>query len=153
MRCLIKKPVIIGAVLLLIVCGGIGYFFFAGSALDRSGKAYVDEAVPAITTAWLPHELVKRESPAFLKATSDAQLVKLFDAFRRLGALKSYGGCKGEATVTNTPNAGKVITGIYVAQTTFEKGQAQIKVSLIQLNGQWKIQGFNVDSPVFISVP
>jgi hypothetical protein len=150
-----SKYVRIGAIVfaLLVMAGGVvGYLVYTGSALDRSSKAYVDEAIPAITKGWSPDELLKRESPAFLKATSDAQLMKLFEGSRRLGVLKSYEGSKGEAKINYMPNSGKMISADYTAQATFANGKAQIKVLLIQVNGQWKIQGFSVTSPLFLKI-
>ena len=113
-----KKAFVIGGVVLvglLAIAGSIiGYWAYCGTALDRSSRAFVDEAIPAIATGWSPHELVKRESPSFFKATSDDQLVKLFVAFRKLGALKTYRGSKGEETINVTADSGKVVTATYV---------------------------------------
>jgi hypothetical protein len=144
---------IIGAILLglLVIAGGfIGYFVYVGNGLDKSSKAYVDEAIPAIVTNWSPDELVKRESKAFQKATNDEQLVKLFSAFRRLGALKEYKGCKGDANMNYTTESGSVVTATYLGHATFDNGDAEIKVVLVQQDGQWKIQGFRIDSPAFL---
>jgi len=144
---------VVGAVLLgllLLVGGFIGYIAYVGNGLDKSSKEYVDQAIPAIVTGWSPDELVKRESKAFQKATTDEQLIKLFAAFRKLGALKNYEGCKGDANVNYTPNSGKVITATYLGRATFEAGEAEIKVILIQENGVWRIQGFRIDSTAFL---
>jgi len=144
---------VIGAivlVLLLVVGGFIGYTAYIGNGLDKSSKEYVDDAIPAIVTAWSPDQLLKRESKAFQKATPDEQMVKLFEVFRKLGALKSYQGNKGEANISYTPENGKVVTATYVGSATFEKGDAQIRMVLTQENGAWKILGFRVDSPVFL---
>ena len=144
---------IIGAIvlgLLVIVGGFIGYMAYVGNGLDKSSKEYVDQAIPAIVTGWSPDQLVKRESTAFQKATSDDQLVRLFAAFRRLGALKEYQGCKGDSNVNYTTRSGKVITANYVGHATFENGTADIKIILVQENNTWKIQGFRVDSPIFL---
>ncbi len=145
---------VVGAILLglLVLVGGfIGYMVYAGSGLDKSSKAYVDESIPAIVTGWSPDELVKRESKAFQKSTSDEQLMKLFTVFRKLGALKNYEGCKGDSNVSYTSESGKVITATYLGRATFDNGEAEIKVILIQEDGAWKIQGFRIDSPVFLN--
>jgi hypothetical protein len=137
-------------VLVVAVIGGlVGYAVYAGVGLDKSSKAYVDEAVPAIVTNWSLEELKKRSSPAMLKASSDEDLMKMFTICRRLGALKSYGGCEGDSRVFFTPQ-GKTISATYIAHAKFENGDAEIKVLLIQLDGQWKIQGFHVDSSALI---
>jgi hypothetical protein len=87
-----------------------------------------------------------------MKATNDAQLMQLFEGTRRLGVLKSYEGSKGEAKINYVSNSGKTISADYDAQATFANGKAQIKVLLIQVNGQWKIQAFSVSSPLFLKV-
>ena len=143
---------VVGAVLLglLIIAGGlVGYLFYVGNGLDQSSKAYVDAAIPAIVTSWSPDELVKRESKAFQKATNDQQLVGLFTQFRRLGALKSYEGCKGDSNINYTPPDGKIVTATYLGHATFENGEADIRVILIQEDGAWKIQSFRINSPIF----
>ncbi|MCE0496957.1 MAG: DUF4339 domain-containing protein [Methylacidiphilales bacterium] len=144
---------VIGAILLglLVVVGAfIGYTAYVGNGLDKSSKDYVDEAIPAIVTNWSQEELTKRESKAFQQAVTDEQLTKLFTLFHRLGALKSYDGCKGEANMNYTPSVGKVITAVYLGRATFDNGEAEIKIGLIQEDGVWKIQAFNVNSPVFM---
>ncbi len=143
---------IVGVILiaLLAIGGGIvGYFVYVGSALDHSSKVYVDEAIPAIVTSWTPDQLVKRESKAFEKATSDQQLVRLFDEFRKLGPLKEYKGCTGSSNINYT-GSGKIISAAYVGKATFANGDAEIRILLVQENGKWKIQGFRVNSPLFL---
>ena len=144
---------VVGAVLLglLVVVGAfIGYTAYVGNGLDKSSKEYVDQAIPAVVTTWSKVELTKRESKAFQRVATDEQITKLFTLFHRLGALKTYDGCKGEATINYTPKEGKVITAAYLGHATFENGEAEIKVGLIQEDGGWKIQSFHVDSPALM---
>lgn len=142
---------IIGIVFLVLLgVGGIGFGILAyeGYQLDASSKAYVDNNIHPIIDNWSADELTKRESAQFHQATSDENLAKLFDEFKKLGPLKSYEGSKGDAKMNATPT-GLQITAVYVISATFQNGKAQIKLSLIRENGQWQILGFRVDSPIF----
>jgi hypothetical protein len=143
---------IIGIVfLVLLFLGGcfIGFVGYEGTKYDVSSKAYVDESVPAIVRNWSKDELVKRESPQFREATSDDQLTALFTKLNALGAMQSYGGAKGDANMNITPASGFQITATYIAEANFQNGNAKIKVNLIQVNGDWQILGFRVNSPLF----
>ena len=138
---------ILGAVfLILITVGGgfVGYFFYAGAQLDASSKAYVDASVPPIISTWSEDELVKRASPQLRKATSAGQLNHLFSDLAKLGTFQSYDGAKGEANMSFTSNNGKMITASYLANATFQYGKIDIRINLIQNNGEWMILGFHV---------
>jgi hypothetical protein len=142
---------IIGIVFLVLLgIAGIafGVLAYEGSQLDSSSKAYVNDNIHAIVDNWSVDELTKRESSQFHQATSSEDLARLFDVFKRLGPLKSYEGCKGEANMNATP-AGLQLTATYIASATFENGAAEIQLNLIQVNGQWQILGFRVNSPLF----
>ena len=60
----------------------------------------------------------------------------------------SYDGAKGTSRMAFTPSDGRVVGAVYLARASFEKGRAEIRVSLLQIGGQWRIQSFSVDSPV-----
>ncbi len=144
---------VIGAILLtlLSLAGGLfGYLFYVGKGLDQASKEYADQAIPAIVARWSPDELAKRESKAFRKAMGDQQLVQLFGIFRKLGAMKSFEGCTGESHISYSLNLTRVVTASYAGKASFDNGDAEIRVGLIQENGVWKIQGFHVNSPAFL---
>ena len=143
---------IIGIVfLVLLILGGsfIGFVIYEGNKFDASSKAYADASIQAIVTNWSKDELIKRESPQFRSATPDDQLIQLFSQLSQLGPLKSYEGSKGEAKMNVTPASGLEITAVYKAGGTFQNGEAEIKLTLTYANGEWKILGFGVNSPLF----
>jgi hypothetical protein len=39
--------------------------------------------------------------------------------------------------------------GDYTAPATFEKGEAKVRVTLVQHDGTWQILGLTVNSPLF----
>jgi hypothetical protein len=64
-----------------------------------------------------------------------------------LGRLQNYEGSKGQARITVTPQAGKVVSASYMAKALFEHGEANIEIGLIKHGDQWQIVRFKVDSP------
>ena len=140
------------AVLLLGIVAAFGYAAYVGSGLDHSSKVYVDESIPAIVSDWSKEELLRRASPQLLQVMNrhPGQLDQVFSKFSRLGSLRRYGGCKGEANIVFNLNKGKTVTAGYSADATFEHGDAHIAVRLIQTDGQWRILLFNVNSPIFL---
>jgi hypothetical protein len=150
-----KVLVVAGGVILvvLIVLGCfVGYASYEGSKLDASSKAYVDECVPAIVSAWSKDALLQRSSPELLnilKAKPD-ETDLLLAKFSKLGALRQYDGAKGDSFVAYNTAGGKTTTANYTATARFENGDAQITIRLIQLDGQWRILLFNVNSSLFL---
>lgn len=134
---------------IVILGGGIGLFVLArnGAARDADAKAYVDGAVVAITARWDAAELMKRASPEFLKATRPDDLAALFTAASAaLGPLDHYDGAKGQ-TVTSAAIGGQTtISAHYLAAAKFEKGAASFTIALHQIDGQWRIDAFRINS-------
>ena len=136
--------------LLVVVAAVMGYLAYLGSPLDASSKAYVDESVKAITSAWSKEELLKRASPQLQQVIKEEELGRLFAKLSQLGKLQEYEGSKGDANISLTIQAGKVITASYIASARFDKGPAQVTVRLIQNDGRWQILQFYVNSPIFL---
>lgn len=150
-----KVLVVLGSIFLVLVvafAAFVGYAAYTGSGLDKSSKAYVDANLPPILSTWSKDELLKRSSSQLLKIINDKpeQLQQLFEKLSKLGALQHYDGSKGEANVFFDASKGKITTAAYVADATFEHGEAHIVVRLVQTSGQWQILLFNVNSPLFL---
>jgi hypothetical protein len=146
---------IIGGVFLtlIVVIGGfIGYAAYQGRGLDASSKTYVEENVPAVISSWSKDELVKRSSPQLLKAIEGKpdQIDQLFRKLSKLGAMRSLGDVKGDSQAFYTTKEGKTITASYTAAATFQNGEANLTIRLIQNGGQWQFLLFNVNSPIFL---
>ena len=141
-----------GIVLVLLLALGSVVLYFAriGSSLDASSKAYVDSIVPVIASGWSVEELEKRSSPQFLKVAKHDQIVILFSKLSQLGALKHYDGAKGDSNISFTTKEGKVVSAKYLAHATFENGDADIRIALIQIESQWQILSFFVNSPILL---
>jgi len=137
----------IALIAILLIGGFIGYSAYQGRALDASSKEYVDKNIALIVSSWSKDELLKRASPQLLKVVAEKpdQIDHLFRGFAKLGAMRSYDGSKGDSNVSYTNKDGKVITASYIADATFENGNAHITVRLIQTSGSWQFLLFNVN--------
>ena len=146
-----KTLMILGGVLLgLIALLAVGYAVLdtKGRALDRESKAYVDAAIPAIASEWDIQELKKRASPELLGALKEGDLEKMTGMYRRLGKLKKYQGCKGDAIISTTAWHGSRIFAKYVVKAEFERGTVDIKVDLIKHGDQWQLAGLFLNIPL-----
>jgi hypothetical protein len=139
--------------LVLLAAGFFGYVAYQGRDLDASSKAYVEENIPAIISAWSKDELLKRSSPQLRKMINEKpeQSDQLFQKFSKLGPMQSFGEVKGDSNVSYTTQNGKVTTAAYVVTAKFKNGEGSITARLIQSPaGQWQFLLFHVDSPLFL---
>lgn len=137
----------------ILAFGGIfGYMAWQGRGLDASSRAYVKANLPAILSTWSEDELVKRSSPQMVKILdkNPEQTNELFKKFSMLGTMQSLGKVKGDSNVFYSTHHGKVTTASYDCEAKFQKGEAHVAVGLIFLSGRWRIQRFNVSSPIFL---
>jgi hypothetical protein len=139
-------------VFIVLVGAFVGYAAIRGSKLDASSKAYVDQTIPVIASGWSTDELTNDASPELKQTigTQSAQLDKLFQKLSGLGALTHYNGSKGTSNIFFDTRKGKIITATYTANATFEHGDAQFSLKLIQHDGQWHYLGFYVNSPILL---
>lgn len=132
----------------VIVIGGAGLFALArsGMALDAESKAYIDKSVAAIADDWDADALWQRSSPRFRQLTKKDDLRTFFEATREgLGRLVASRGAVGQARISII-NAVKTVTANYAVDAKFEKGDAEIRISLVKDGPQWRIQGFRIES-------
>jgi len=136
----------------VLVVGGIavGFLAWRGVTLDRESKAFADESVLAIVKTWDQDELLKRASASLRQSTSPAQTAQLFARLRAtFGALTSYDGSNGQASMTIGTNAGTRAN--YSGKGHFEKGDADVQLTLVREGGAWTIEGFHFNSPVLFN--
>ena len=141
----------VAAAALVVILGVvIGIMAWQGSALDRESKAYADASVLAITKTWTEDELLKRASPDLRKSATPAQIADMFAMLRTtLGPLSTYDGSTGQATMTVGTNAGTRAN--YSGKGHFEKGDADIQLTLIKQGDAWMIEAFHLNSPVLLN--
>jgi hypothetical protein len=138
----------------VIFClGGVafGYVAYLGSQLDRESKAYVDEAVVDIVQHWDKDAFVRRASPQLLQAIKPEELDSFFQFYSSLGTLVDYQGSNGSSTIAALVRGRGTVAVRYVARAKFQEGDADIQVTAVKVGGDWKLQGFRVDSPVLVT--
>jgi hypothetical protein len=129
--------------LLLVILTAV--LIYKGRGLDRESKAYADSAIIAIASQWSEKDLTDRASPQLMATVKDpADLDRVVGMWRMLGPLKKYDGSKGDSHIGYFWPQGEKITAVYVARAEFDHGSAMIKLSLVKLDGVWKILGINV---------
>jgi hypothetical protein len=145
-----KVLYVLGVLFIVLVLGIgtlVGVTVYKGAGLDKESARYVDDAVIAITAHWNKDELLSRASPEFKKISSRDQLASIFDAVSgALGPLVDYEGAKGDAMIKTMVGSGTTITAVYKAQAKYQKGSAEITLTLIKIDDAWMIQGFHVGS-------
>jgi hypothetical protein len=150
-----KALMVLGAIFIVVIVllvGGSAIIALKGRAVDRESKAYVDAAIPAIAANWDIKEIEKRISPEFKATLKEGDLEKLVLIFSKLGKLQKYQGAKGEANIQAMLGKGTRITAAYIAYADFERGPAEIKMTLIKHGDQWQIYGLHIDSKVFLEI-
>lgn len=142
---------VIFAVIIVIIVIAAAIFIPRTLKLDREATAYIQDAVPKIVTNWSSQELVDRATPELMDAAkSRDRLDRLFVMFQQLGSFKHLDKPKGTVGSSAFSGEGTVTLGNYTAQGDFEKGKASIKIQLRRVNNTWKINGFHINSDVFL---
>ena len=149
-----KLLTILGGVLaaILLIFGIAAAIFIPRTLkLGRSATAYIRDVVPKIVAHWNTQELVDRATPELLSAAkSRKEIDRLFVMFQQLGSLKHLDTPKGGVTSGAFTGTGAVTLGTYTAQAEFEKGAASVQIQLRRVNNEWKINGFRINSDVFL---
>lgn len=135
------------AVIVLLIAGAASVAVI-GKRLDKDSKAYVDAALPAIITEWDVSELQKRASPEYDDSVDYDDVEDYFTSLQQLGKLEEYKGSTGDSNITISLS-GYEITADYIANADFEKGSAEIQISLIKRDGSWQILDFKVNPEEF----
>jgi hypothetical protein len=144
-----KALLIIGlvcAVLIVFVIGYLALVAVEGSTLDKESKAYVDEVTPKILADLRKDTFLAYASDELKNWVKPEELDKLFASFTKLGQFEEYRGSIGQAHISLTMRAGKVITGHYVAQAEFSTGPAEIQIVTVKRGRTWFVQMFRINS-------
>jgi hypothetical protein len=118
---------------------------YNGNALDTESKAFIDAAVPAITTNWSEQQLIDRALPELLQTTQSNDLHVLFHSLSRLGTLTEYNSSMGEALMSYVVGNGQTVQADYLAKAKYRNGEARFRIRIVKKNGAWLILGFHVD--------
>ena len=119
--------------------------------LDASSKAFVDDNVPRIFSAWSEQQLLELASPELKEAMSNERADQSWSNFSRLGILKEYKGAKGQSyqnisfLTGRRHKSGYEVTAEYLAVADFQYGSANITLHLTREDGDWKIYSIFID--------
>jgi hypothetical protein len=142
---------VVFAVIIAIIIIAAAIFIPRTLKLDHEATAYIQDAVPKIVTNWNSQELIDRATPELMAAAkSRDEIDRLFAMFRRLGSFKHIDKPEGKVVSSAFVGRGTATVGSYSVRAKFEKGPATIQIQLQRANGTWKINGFRINSDVFL---
>lgn len=142
---------IIFAVILAVFLIAAVIFIPRALKLNHEAAAYIQTEVPKIVANWSPQELTNQATAGFLAAAkSPDEVDRLFKMFSQLGTLKHLDTPNGTVFSGAYTGTGAVTIGNYAVRAEFEKGPANIKIQLLRVGDAWKINGFWINSEVFL---
>jgi endogenous inhibitor of DNA gyrase (YacG/DUF329 family) len=135
-----------GGLLVLLVIAGVGIVFYIYSNADTATSPKIDALFAAIDNGTFGQTYLTETTPEFRQALSR-------EKYEEIGRLvKSRLGPLGSKTLTQFNakwfNGENIMDVVYSA--TFQKGSATIRASFKSVGGQWRLQGFYVESPEFL---
>ncbi len=145
-------------ILLVIVCGAYGMYKYktdAGNIQSETATTAIG-SIKAISAAWDPAELQKREHPRLIAelVKQNQNLEDFFKIYRKLGALKGEPAC----TLANFRSNVGIPTftlADYTCTAPFENATATFYMELLKdsdTNGAYLFSTFRVDSPLFLKI-
>jgi hypothetical protein len=113
--------------------------------LNVESKAFVDDAVPAITAHWDKQALLDKAAEGSRRGLATGTNAANFAAYSRLGALVEYGGATGEARQPSLFGNGPPPIASYKAKAKYENGEVVLHVFVTKHDGAWRIINLNVE--------
>jgi hypothetical protein len=143
---------ILGALALLIVVaagGGAALLIERAHVLNTQGKAFVDNAVPAIAASWSKEQLIERATPTLRANLPAEDLTALANLSSQLGPFAEYQGATSKVNWLSLAGLGGSVSSSYVAKARFTNGLATFQIALVRHDGHWMINQFHVDLLLF----
>lgn len=141
----------LGIFVLICMLATIGFGLF-NSFRQEEQKAVADTLVMNVTSTalgqWDPAAVLTLTHPDFYLQNSDQALRNLFNALQRLGDLEEL---RDITFVQDELQWWQSVDGMninYTMQAVFQRGNAEVRVSLIFADGQWKISNYQVLSSI-----
>lgn len=135
---------ILGIILIVIILGVggcAGYLYYEQTKYSEEVVSYINENFPKLAN-WKTEEFKTYMVSEVIEKTSDEQLNKLLNSFKKLGKYKSMQAPK---FVNIFKGADTILT--YSFKASFESGEANITMRLIPNVDGFKIFHFHLDSP------
>lgn len=139
-----RSPMRAAVAVLAVIVGSLIGYGLSSSRLDRSSKAYCEDAVAQILNAWSDRALLDRASAQFRDAVDPAELHAGFDVLsHRLGMVQSC----AEAIGSLRQEAGRPVVASFDVPCRFDRAAATVHVTLVRVGSDWQILGFTINSP------
>jgi hypothetical protein len=108
----------------------------------------VDDYVAQIAPEWSADGLLKRVTPRYRDKFDPKINQALFKKLSALGKLKHADPSTATANVRSSSLGDNIVANVN-DHATFDGGEATFNIYLVQVDGQWTIAGFHVESPIF----
>jgi hypothetical protein len=135
------------AALCLAACWGQAEAHFAKA--DDAALTQADDDLRLIAYDWNIATLDRLIVPNFYAPLPRADVVKMFRTFAaKLGTLEHLKLLKSEERET-VGTRGSTLEAQMYYRVMFEKAPGDVVMTMIQQNGRWRVEGFNVNSKAF----
>ncbi|HTQ38028.1 MAG TPA: hypothetical protein VMJ32_03320 [Pirellulales bacterium] len=142
---------VVFAIIIVIIIILFAVFIPKGIEFNREAIVYLNSEVPKIVEHWNSQELLDAATPEMKSMMNDPDEVeRLFVMFRQLGALKHLDEPSGGIFMGARTPTGSATIGNYTIPGEFVKGHGVILVQLRRVGDSWKIDGFRINSDVFL---
>jgi hypothetical protein len=143
-----KMLIGLGALGFIIIVGLIGFGVTQVLKISSSAQDYVNDYVAHIAPDWSSDVLLKRVTPKYSDKFDPKMMQAMFKKLSALGKLKHADPSTATANVRSSSVGDNVVANV-VDHATFDGGEATFTIYLVQVDGQWTIAGFHVESPIF----
>jgi hypothetical protein len=143
-----KLSIAFGALGFILIAAIIGFGVVHVLKISKSAQDYVDNYVAHIAPAWSADGLLSRVTPKYLDKFGPKAMQAIFKKLSSLGKLKHADPSTASASVHAYTRGDTVVANVE-DHATFDNGEATFTIYLVQVDGQWTIAGFHVESPIF----
>ncbi|HUN40616.1 MAG TPA: hypothetical protein VMU81_10020 [Acetobacteraceae bacterium] len=143
--------ILIFAVLVLLMVGGVGFYLFEKhmTRLNQEAAYFAQRSATAITMNWDPSQLIERATPQ-LRAESGSQTGQALKAAGAgLGPFNAYMGATGKVSWLSVINFVGPIAASYAAKVRTTDGMVTFQLGLIKVDGHWMIAAFHFNGLMF----
>ena len=135
--------------LCMLAIAGFGLF---NSFRHQQHKTAADTLIMETTTTalsqWDASAVLTRTHPDFYLQNSDDALTNLFNALRRLGDLSELRNITFTQDELRWWQSAEGMQVHYTMQAIFERGNAEVRITMVFEQGGWKISNYQVLSSV-----
>ncbi|MCP3176516.1 hypothetical protein MJO47_05320 [Desulfuromonas sp. KJ2020] len=148
-----KVFMVLGVVSLVVVLAmaGIGIFtWYKSSQYKDTAVPYIKATVPELSK-WDPEVIKGYMAPEGIKDVSDENFVKIIRYLSKLGALLSMEEPSFSNIYTgSTLEGGSQTIVTYTIDATYEKGDAEITMTLLDLGNTFQVYKFHISSMALV---